>query len=54
MTHDTQVKNHGSILADVLDYDPAADKWIKVGEMAQARYSHGMSLVPRETADFCV
>ena len=39
---------------DVLDYDPDADKWTKVGEMATARYLHGMSLVPKETADFCV
>ena len=48
------MKYHGSILADVLDYDPDADKWTKVGEMATARYLHGMSLVPKETADFCV
>ena len=41
-------------LKDVLDYDPDADKWTKVGEMANARYLHGMSLVPKETADYCV
>ena len=41
-------------LKDVLDYDPDADKWTKVGEMANARYLHGMSLVPKETADHCV
>ena len=41
-------------LKDVLDYDPEADKWTKVGEMAHARYLHGMSLVPKETADYCV
>ena len=40
--------------ADVLDYDPDADKWTKVGEMAKARHYHGMSLVPKETADYCV
>ena len=39
---------------DVLDYDPDADKWTKVGETAQGRYLHGMSLVPKETADYCV
>ena len=38
----------------MLDYDPEADKWTKVGEMANARYYHGMSLVPKETADYCV
>ena len=48
------MKNHGNILADVLDYDLDADKWTKVGEMADARYLHGMSLVPKETADYCV
>ena len=41
-------------LSDVLDYDPDADKWSKVGEMAHARYSHGMSLVQKEPADYCV
>ena len=38
----------------VLDYDPDADKWTKVGEMAKARSYHGMSLVPAKTADYCV
>ena len=42
------------ILAEVLDYDPDADKWTKVGEMAKARSYHGMSLVPAKTADYCV
>ena len=46
--------NPNTGLADVLDYDPDADKWTKVGEMATARYLHGMSLVPKETADYCV
>ena len=40
--------------ADVLDYDPDANKWTKVGQLAKARYYHGMSLVPKETADYCV
>ena len=40
--------------SDVLDYDPDADKWTKVGEMAQGRHHHAMSLVPKETADYCV
>ena len=39
---------------DVLDYNPDADRWKKVGEMAHARGLHGMSLVPKETADYCV
>ena len=47
-------KYNGNGLKDVLDYDPDADKWTKVGEMAHARYLHGMSLVPEETADYCV
>ena len=41
-------------LKDVLDYDPDADKWTRVGYMAKTRYYHGMSLVPKETADYCV
>ena len=41
-------------LSDVLDYDPDADKWTKVGQLATARFRHGMSLVPKETADYCV
>ena len=44
----------GSNLAAVLDYDPDADKWTKVGQMANGRSFHGMSLVPAETADYCV
>ena len=41
-------------MTEVLDYDPDADKWTKVGEMAKGRASHGMSLVPAETAEYCV
>ena len=41
-------------LAEVLDYDPDADKWTKGGELATPRYYHGMSLVPKETANYCV
>ena len=41
-----------------MDFDPNANdghgKWTKVGEMAHGRYFHGMSLVPKETADYCV
>ena len=44
----------GKNLGDVLDYDPDADKWTKVGQLAQARQGHGMSLVSKETADYCV
>ena len=39
---------------DVFDYDPDADKWTKVGRLVKGRYNHGMSLVPKETADYCV
>ena len=44
------VKTH----ADVLDYDPDENKWTKVGQLTTARFYHGMSLVPKETADYCV
>ena len=46
---------HGSKdSAEVLDYDPDADKWTKVGQLAKGRHAHGMSLVPKEIADYCV
>ena len=41
-------------IADVLDYDPEEDKWTKVDQLAKGRYKHAMSLVPKETADYCV
>ena len=44
----------GECRADVFDYDPDADKWTKVGQLAEARINHAMSLVPMETADYCV
>ena len=40
--------------ADVLDYDPNEDKWTKVGTMKKGLKFHGMSLAPKETADYCV
>ena len=42
------------MLADVLDYDPDEDNWTKVGRLGKARHHHAMSLVPAETADYCV
>ena len=44
----------GEAISGVLDYDPDADKWTRVGYMAKTRYYHGMSLVPKETANYCV
>ena len=44
----------GQKLNEVLDYDPKADKWTKVGQMATAREDHAMSLVPGDTSDFRV
>ena len=35
-------------------YDAEADQWTPVGQLATARYGHAMSLVPKETADYCV
>ena len=47
--------NDGSgYLTEVLLYDPEADQWTPVGQLATARWSHAMSLVPKETADYCV
>ena len=42
---------------EVFIYDPEEGhrgKWIIVGKLAKARYYHGMSIVPRETTDYCV
>ena len=44
----------GEAFADVIDYDPDENKWTKVGQLATVRFYHGMSLVPKETADYCV
>ena len=48
-TGESQPSNH----VEVLDYDPEEDKWTKVGQLAKGRYTHGMSLVPKEIADYC-
>ena len=48
------LEQHKGTHSDVLDYDPDADKWTKVGQMAKGRTTHAMSLVPKETADYCV
>ena len=45
--------NDGKLQAEVLDYNPDANKWTKVGQLAKARHAHGISLVPNETADYC-
>ena len=45
----------GNYLTDVLIYDSGEDEWTTVGQMSTARgYGHGMGLVPKETADYCV
>ena len=44
----------GSSLTEVLIYDPEADQWTPVGHLATARHIHAMSLVSKETADYCV
>ena len=39
----------------MFDYDPDEDKWTKVGQLALGgREYHAMSLVPKETADYCL
>ena len=44
----------GECRGDVFDYDPDADKWNQVGQLALGRSNHAMSLVPKETADYCL
>ena len=40
--------------SEVLIYDPEKDQWTKVGQLARSRSSHAMSIVPKETAKYCV
>ena len=40
--------------ADVLKYDPKADQWTKVGQLAKARDMHAISLMPKKIVDYCV
>ena len=39
--------------ADVLKYDPKADQWTKVGQLAKARRGHAMTKVPKDIANYC-
>ena len=42
-------------LATILKFDPASLSWRQVGEMVQARYLHGASVVRAEEVEqFCV
>ena len=45
---------HRQATADVLEYYSKANKWIKVGQLGKARSNHAVSIVPKETADYCV
>ena len=40
--------------SEVLIYDPENDQWTTVGQFAKGRSGHAMSLVPKETAKYCV
>ena len=42
-----------NIYADVLEYDAQAIQWTKVGELADARTGHAVSLVHKETTEYC-
>ena len=37
----------------MLLYNSEADEWTTVGHLSAARHYPAMSLVPKETADFC-
>ena len=39
---------------DVDFYNSEEDEWTTVGHMSTARGFHAISLVPKETADYCV
>ena len=40
--------------SEVLIYDPEKDQWTTVGQFAKGRSGHAMSIVPKETAKYCV
>ena len=45
----------GSTLSDeVLLYNSEDDEWTTVGHLSAGRNDHAMSLVPRNTVDFCL
>ena len=43
-----------STTKDVLMYDVNEDKWESVGQLPTGHLRHGISLVPMDTADYCV
>ena len=42
------------VLTDILVYDGNEDKWTKVGDLCNARWSHAISLVPADVEDECI
>ena len=45
---------YSSTTKDVLMYDINEDKWETVGQLPTGHVRHGISLVPMDTADYCV
>ena len=45
---------NGNYYSEVMIYDSGKDKWTTVGKFARSRSGHTMSLVPKETANYCV
>ena len=51
--HTTGGRDVGGYSTDVLKYDPEADEWSSVGQLAIGQYYHAMSKVPLSTSDYC-
>ena len=47
-------KGYGTNLKEVLKYDTQRNRWTNVGQLSTTRRNHAMSLVPKETANYCV
>ena len=45
---------NGNYYSEVMIYDSEKDQWTTVGKFARSRSGHTMSLVPKETANYCV
>ena len=42
-------------LDEIISYDPDADRWVQVGNLAVARSSHAVSVLPLDEVEpFCL
>ena len=45
---------NGKYYSEVMIYNSEKDKWTTMGKLARSRSGHAMSLVPKETANYCL